>query len=65
MKSKINFSKGESNWQQVQLIPDFQKQDRINSHGDGGEINPIFDDIENQFQQLQENWQQIQMYCSL
>ena len=54
MKLKINFIKGERDWQQAQLIPDFQRQDRINSHGDGGEINPIFDDIENQFQQLQE-----------
>ena len=54
MKLKINFSKGKSDWQQAQLIPDFQRQDCINSHGDGGEINSVFDDIENQFQQLQE-----------
>ena len=54
MKFKINFIKGKSNWQQAQLIPDFQRQDRINSHGEGGEINPVFDNIKNQFQQLQE-----------
>jgi len=56
MKLKINFSKGKSDWQQArQLIPDFQtRQDRINSHGDRGEINSVFDDIENQYQQLQE-----------
>ena len=54
MKLKINFSKGKSDWQQAQLIPDFQRQDCINSHGDGVEINSVFDDIENQYQQLQE-----------
>ena len=55
MKLKINFIKGKSDWQQArQLIPDFQRQDCINSHGDGGEINSVFDDIENQYQQLQE-----------
>ena len=54
MKVKINFSKGESDWQQAQLIPDFQRQDRINSHGDRGEIKSVFDDIENQYQLLQE-----------
>ena len=55
MKLKINLSKGKSDWQQArQLIPDFQRQDRIHSHGDGGEINSVFDDIENQYQQLQE-----------
>ena len=54
MKLKINLSKGKSDWQQArQLIPDFQRQDRIHSHGDGGEINSVFDDIENQYQQLQ------------
>jgi len=55
MKLKINFSKGKSDWQRArQLIPDFKRQDRIDSHGDGGEINSVFDDIENHFQQLQE-----------
>jgi hypothetical protein len=56
MKLKINFSKDKSDWQQArQLISNFQKQDRINSHGDGGvEINSVFDYIENQYQQLQE-----------
>ena len=32
----------------------FQHQVRINPHGDGGEINQVFDEIRNQFQQLRE-----------
>jgi hypothetical protein len=32
----------------------FQHQVRINPHGDGAEINQVFDEIRNQFQQLRQ-----------
>jgi len=38
----------------AQPIHAFQRQVRINPHGDGGEINQVFDEIRNQFQQLRE-----------
>ena len=66
MKLKINVIKGESDWQQAQLVPDFQRQDCINSsHGDGVEINPVLMTLKINFNSCERNWQQIQMYCSL
>ena len=38
----------------AQPVHAFQHQVRINPHGDGGEINQVFDEIRNQFQQLRE-----------
>ena len=58
MKLKINFIEGKSNWQQAQLIPDFQRQDCINSHGDGGGINPVLMTLKinfNNYKKLAEN----------